>query len=256
MASTRFIPTFLLKGVDPNKLLADYQAGVFSRPITPKAPITISQNTTVLARSYGATNQSPIFSIKDRNNNSVVFATTNHTGYELFTKNGGELPVGGRCDFCKEDFTNVSMGYPLAYQERDILTRDEQNIGHYRIFYTFWIEPGCCSFECSLAELRKMTARPADDRDVTYRDAEIWLKYLFRLTYPNAGLLLPAQDPKLLKSNGGSLTKEEWKDNRHVYTRTDRVLLIPVKVEYIRSNLIQQPVTIDIVNMVEVGSTP
>jgi hypothetical protein len=246
--TTRVTPTFLLKGVDPDKLLADYQAGFFSRPIKVKAKIIIAQNTTILAPTYGTTNDAPIFSMKDRNNCSVVVATTGHSDYEVFTRTGGNLPVGGRCDHCKEDFTHTSMGYPVGYQEQTVLTNDTQDPkqARYRVLYVFWVERCFCSFECALGYLRLFLPRPAEYRDTIIRNSEQLLKMLYKLTYPTAPPLRFAQDPSLLASNRGSLTREEWENFRHVYIRTDRVLMIPAKIEYVQQNFLNPVVAIDL----------
>lgn len=238
--ATRVTPTFLLRGVDPNKLLLDYQSGFFSRPIGQKQKIKIAQNTAILAPTYGSTNYSPVFCIKDKNNCSVIIATTSHSDFEVFTKTGGQLPTGGRCDFCKDDFKDVAIGYPLGYQELTVLTNYDKDVSksRYRILYTFWVEGKFCSFECSLGYIRLILSRPADQRDTTLRDSERMLKMLYKLMYPTAGPLRPAQDPRLLKTNSGSLSKDEWQDTRHIYIRTDRILMIPAKVEYIQQNFL------------------
>jgi hypothetical protein len=245
--STRITPTFLLKGLDPNKLLADYQSGFFSRKPVTKSKIKIAQNTAILAPIYGATNHSPIFCVKDRNNCSIVIATTGHSDFEVFTRTGGSLSTGGRCDFCKEDFPHTSLGYPVGYQELTVLTNDDPDPrnAHYRILYTFWVEGEFCSFECALGYVRLILARPSDYRDTTIRDSEKMLKFLYKLTFPTAGPLRPAQDPRLLRANRGSLTKEEWKDSRHVYVRTDRILMIPAKIEYVQQNFLNPVMSID-----------
>lgn len=241
--TTRVTPTFLLKGVDPNKLFNDYQAGFFSRVPRNKSRIEISQNTAILAPKYGTTNHDPIFCVKDRNNCSVIVATTGHEDFSVFTTSGGTLPVGGRCMHCLEDFTTVAVGIPVGYREVTVLTNAETNIknAHYRILYTFWVERRFCSFECALSFIQTMLARPAAYRDTTIRDSERMLKLMYRLMHPNAGPLRPAQDPALL----GALSKEQWKDPRHVYVRTDRILMIPAKVEYIQQNFLSPVVAID-----------
>jgi hypothetical protein len=243
--TTRVSPAFLLKGLDPIKLLSDYQAGFFSRQITNKSTIKISQNKTILAPTYGNTNHSPVFCVKDRNNCSILIATTGHENYEVFTSTGGGLPLGGRCDFCKEDFDHTAMGYPLGYQEITALTTDDSGNHRYRILYTFWVEGEFCSFECALGWIQSILSRPADFRDTTLRDSGSMLLFLHKLMYPNSGPLRPSQDPKLLRSRKGSLTKEEWKDYHHVYIRTDRVLMIPAKVEYVQQNFLNPVMAID-----------
>lgn len=253
--ATRVIPTFLLRGLDPNKILSDYQSGYFSRPISAKTKITISQNATILAPTYGSTNQSPIFSIKDRNNSSVVIATTGHSNFEVFTSNGGKLPVGGKCGCCSEDFTHVSVGYPIAYQETTVLMNDDPDPkkAHYRVIYSFYVEDSFCDFECALYYVRKFVSRPADQRDTTLRDSERLLKLLYKLMYPTAPPLRSAQNPRLLISHGGSLTREQWKDVRHIYIATDRILMIPTKREFIQQNLTNPAAPIDIIRDMSVA---
>lgn len=237
--ATRITPTFLLKGVDIHRLIADYQAGAFNRPWTYKKKIKLSQTSTSLAPKYGVSNRDPIFSIKDKHNSNVVFATSGHNDFEVFTRTGGNLPIGGRCCLCGDDFDQTALGYPIGYQEQLILPNNQEDPlkARYRIMYVFWVEGRFCSFECALGYIRLILARPADFRDPTLKESERLLKLLFSLTYPdNKTPLRPAQDPRLLQSNGGSLTKDQWQDTRHVYIRTDRVVLIPAKVEYLQQN--------------------
>jgi len=238
--ATRVTPTFLLKGLDPNKLFLDYQAGLFSRTPLLKSKITIAQNTTILAPKYGVSNKAPVFCIKDRNNCSIVIATSNHSDFQVFTETGGQLPTGGRCRHCLEDFSGIAVGYPVGYQEITVLTNTD-NDPRYRVLYSFWVEGKFCTFECALGYIQMVLARPADYRDTTIRDSERMLKIMYKLTYPTAGPLRPAQDPSLL----GALTKEEWSDRRHIYIRSDRILMIPAKVEYIQQNFLNPVVSID-----------
>jgi hypothetical protein len=234
--STRITPTFLLKGVDPEKVKADYRAGFFSRPSKIKNTIKIANATAILAPTYGNTNRDGVFSVKDRNNSTVVIATTGHQGFVSYNKTGS-VQKGGRCEFCRIDFQDVAIGYPISYQEMTVLTNSGTEEAKYRVLYNFWTEGCFCTFECALGYVRNILSRPADYRDTTVRDSERMLKLLYMLSYPQSGVLRPAQDPRLLIENGGSLTREEWGDNRHVYVRSDRVLMVPAKVEYVQTKL-------------------
>lgn len=218
-------PTFLLKGLDYKRLLADYNSGFFSRVPIKKEKIKSSKTNLVLAQEYGTSNYDPMFSVKDKYNGNVVVATIGNTDFEIFTKSGGKLSTGGRCDFCKEDIIGTPIGIPVGYQESTILTEDGGNY-YYRVTYTFWVERRNCDFECALAYAK---------RDSSLRDSERLLKMMHRFMHPKEKTLVPAQDPGLLLSNGGPLTKEQWKEEKHEYIRTDRVLVIPAKSEYIRN---------------------
>lgn len=231
--NTRITPTFLLKGINPHKLLADYKAGLFSTLSENNSKIIISNNNAILAPVYGTSNRDPIFTVKDKNNNSVVIATTGHENYEIFMAGNGEsFPDGGRCDFCKDDFTHKSVGYPVAYRENKLLISD--NLPHYRTIYTFWCDGTLCSFECTLGEIRKSQCRPTEFRDTMSKDSESMLHNLYKLMHPKKGILLAAKEPKLRKIKGGSLSEEEWKSRKHIYVKTDRIIMLPVKIEYLQ----------------------
>jgi hypothetical protein len=241
--STRIVPTFLLKGLDVQKVFADYNSGSYSQPRGAKAKITLAQNSTVLAPTYGNSNHDPIFSLKDRNNCNVVVATSGHENFKVFTTTGGDLVKGGRCDHCKKDFEHTAVGYPLGYQERTVLTSPDDSLdsGVYRVLYVFWVTGTFCTFECALGYVNVYTER---SKTPMLKDSAGMLRLLYRLTYPDAGPLRPAQDPALLIVNRGSMTQEEWENPRHIYNRTDRVLMIPAKVEYLRQNFAHPAVAI------------
>lgn len=235
--TTRITPTFLLKGITPSKLIADYQAGFFFKPPKDKSQIKISKTASILAPTYGTSNKDAIFSVKDRNNSNIIIATTGHTNFEVFTRTGGLLPEGGRCERCGDTFKETAVGYPVGHQELTVLT-GEGNNARYKVIYTFWTEGTFDTCECALGYCQALLSRPADYRDTTIRDSERLLRLLCKLWYPDSGVLQPSQDPRLLKSNGGSLSREEWEDKRHVYKRTDRILMIPAKAEYVRQNFV------------------
>lgn len=235
--ATKINPTFLIKGIDPYQAFAKYKAGAANRPVVRKGKLRVVQSAPMLAEKYGATNESAIFTVKDRNNNSVVIATSDHADYEVFTSSGGMLPAGGRCRTCQEQFTTVGIGYPVAFQEHRILT-NVNGPAQYSNLYTFWVEDKFCSFECALHYVRFMLARPNNQRDPILQSSECWLIMLYRLMHPGAPTLRPAPDPKLLQ---GTLTREQWADRRHVYKQTERIVMIPAKREYMQQ-VINRPI--------------
>lgn len=242
--TTRINPTFLLKGVDPNKLLEAYQAGFFNRPIPVKAKIVMPRNTAILVPVYGTSNHEGVFCFKDKNNTSVIIATTGQENFQIYTKCGGMLVEGGRCDFCKKDFTNTVVGYPIAYKESTILvSKDNDYI--YKNIYTFWVDGELCSFECALAKLRGLLSKQPDYQNNLIKDSESLLKMLYKLMHPDAEDLRASQCSRLLKENKGSLTREEWVDTKHLYINTNRVLLVPAKLEYMQEILPNSVKTID-----------
>ncbi len=233
--TTKYVPTFLLKGIDPIELSKLYDSGEFVKA-SHKSNIKISQNINILAPKYGLNNTDSMYCIKDKNNCNIVIATCNHASFETFTKSGGLLEEGGRCMRCTRDIKGIPVAYPIAYKESTVLTD-----GVYKVLYTFWTEGRFCDFECTLSYVQAILYKPAIYRDTTIRDSEKMLKFLYKLTYPDSGPLRPAPDPILMDT----LTDDEWKNESHVYIRTDRILLIPAKVEYVQQNFKSPVIAID-----------
>ena len=226
-------PTFLLKGVDPAKIIRDYNNGLYSRPPVAKSKIKLASARPTMAPQYGSNNRESIYAIRDKYNTNNIFVTSGHKDCEVYTKNGCKLPQGGFCPSCEKHYTHESVGYPIAMQENNIMCPVE-NV--YKLTYVFWVEGAFCRFECALGFLRKNFSRYTNYQDQSTRDSEELLKFLYKLMYPNGPRLRPSQDVRLLERNGGSLNDDEWNDNSHVYVKTDRVLLLPMKSEYLQQN--------------------
>jgi hypothetical protein len=199
----------------------------------PSTKFPLSNNKTILAPNLGSSSCDPIHQFKDKNNNSIIIAGTGHTNLEVFTSSGGSLPLGGRCDTCKRDFEHQAIGYPVHYQENLLLVGDAKN-GKYEVLYSFWLDGEFCRFECCLYHINRLLQRPVNHRDNSIRNSEYLLKFLYKLMYPSASPLREAPPPGLLKHNKGPLELEKWEDEKHIYTKNDRILLIPVKVEYLQ----------------------
>jgi hypothetical protein len=226
---------FLLKGIDPNKLLNDYKNGKISVAFENIKKFPLASNNKLIVPVYGISDNDPIFSIKDRNNNSAVIATTGYDDYELFMADGECPSMGGRCDFCKQDFNHRNLGYPVAHEEYTLLINHD--IPHYKIHYIFWMYGETCSLECSLSKIRENQFRHSEYKENLTKNSEYMLHKLFKLMYPNSGILRPAQNPKLLKINKGSLTEEEWQNPKFLYKSTDRILMLPIKMEYLQKSI-------------------
>ena len=246
--ATAVLPSFLLRGLEPYAILAEYQAGAFNRPIPTKMPLSVTPETNILAPSYGGDASHPIFAIKDRNGQNIILATTGHADYQSYEKS--QVRTGGRCECCLQDFTGIPVGYPVQWREEQVLYHQGKavtvtegeipNIGTYVIFYSFWTEGCFHSYQCALYYIWNMLS---PNKGVSTADAERGLKRIYSLQYPEETTLLPAKDPRLLRSNGGSLSMEAWEDKRDTFRPTDRVWAIPAKREYVQ-NYITPPLGI------------
>jgi hypothetical protein len=222
-------PTIYLKSINLKKTISLYQQSKF--PDNKKEKITKKNNKSIISRKLGDDTSFGIFMIKNKNGNEVVIATSSHKFFEEFN-NKQEIKKGGRCETCLLDFETERIGYPVKYEEEKFLIQGE--IPHYRIYYFFWIEGCFCSYECCLYFIRNVLSKPCDSRDTILRESERMLKLLFKLLFGENKILEPCKDPRLLDSNGGCLPLNEWRNKIYVYLRSDRIIIIPAKVEYLQ----------------------
>lgn len=239
--STKQNPTFILKGIDPNEVMTAYVNGYFTNDLPPIGKINVIENTDLVAPIYGSSSADPIYSMKDRHNNDVVFATTGHTQFDYYINNLGKTPMGGRCDACKRDFTTKVVGYPIKLEVKHVLINNpEDENDYYRTIYIFWVDGVHCRDECALFRIRELNKKPYSCRDPNLRDSENLLNMLHRLKTRGTEEL-KCNDPALLKSRSGSLTDEQWENKNVSYENCYRVHLIPVKREFIQ-HLFNQPI--------------
>ncbi len=201
-------PTFLLKNIVPNDVYSKYKKGYFNRPIPAKSKIKIIkpqiQNSTM--------NENQVKSVEVSGKEFV----------EIFTRNGYKPLMGGRCTYCKRDFETEQIGYPIAYETKHF---DEP-------VHVFWVEDCFDSYQCCLGYLSLVNH--GNIKDSLMVDAEIMLKFMYQLSFKNALPLIKAKDPKLLISNGGSMSYEDWSNPNINYIRTNAVIKIPAQVLYVK----------------------
>lgn len=237
--SKRITPTFLLRGVDPNKVLRDYQNGKYTQHVPISAKVKLSDLSSIIAPTYGADRNSGIYSYKDKNNVTMTIATSNHKAYEIYNSDGGEVSVGGRCRYCLKDFTHRSVGIPIKMEKVNVFIKDENdNVVEVNPIYKFWVEDlTCCSYRHALGLIRANLSQPVFHRDSQYNKSEEYLKLMYRLETEKVEPLRCPNDPRLSKNCGGSMDDEEFEDERYEYLRTNTTVIIPAKVEYIRHSV-------------------
>jgi hypothetical protein len=228
-------PSFLLRGVDPAKVIADYKAGIYVKLIPPKSKGVIAEVKPLVAPTYGANGTAPVYSFQDHSNSTVVIATSNHAAYEIYNRTG-EMPMGGRCARCRRDFTHRAMGVPIAMAEKLYTVKDGDNFSTQKC-YIFWVTDIVCNFRCMLGEAQRLNSMPSDRRSIIHANSEQMTRFLFSLSYPNAGRLEASIDPSLLKENGGTVEQDPTDLNqRYIYVPIPLAILAPAKTQFIRTN--------------------
>lgn len=197
-----------LPSIDPKEVFDLLNKGFFDRSvenIENKAKIPLTNAESKVNKTYSSDPNELIYT-----DNNLIIATI------------GNKNQNPRCDFCKCDFDTQVFGVPKQYSRESFL--DEDNINHLRHF--FLISGEFCSLECVYAYMNKNSLK-----------TELLL-ILHKLMFPDK-VLIPSNDPRLLLTNAGSLTFEEWKSKKYVYhtTGSDRsfVHFINAREERIRS---------------------
>lgn len=218
-------PTFLLRKVDPHKVFEDYKAGKFSRYVLPEKKVEVSIIATAVQSPMGTSQEDDIFAFRLRNNTVQTVATTNQNQYVLYSTNGYEMPVGGQCDWCDDEFTEQSIGIPVRSAE--IIDATGKKTAYY-------MENCFCSYECAFAAFKRLCGVNYRSRDPIYMNSESLLRHLYNLSYPDGPVLREAPDYGLRKrrNRGGPLDREEFNSKKHTYVRMPNVILAPIKVQY------------------------
>jgi len=206
MTTKSIQPSFLLKYIQPSDLVKKYKSGYFNRPIPTKAKIVLDTVRTT-TRQSGAT--------------LIQFIKSNQTQVDHYVKNHSPLK-GGRCDYCKQDFSTEVIGYPISYECQPALIDERYHMNH-----LFWVEGCHCSYSCCLAFIKHFNIH----QDFILHDVEILLRFLYKLDCNTNDNLLPANDFRLLHN---PLTPEEWRQKQTQYTRTNHVTKIPGQVTYMK----------------------
>jgi len=222
-------PTIYLRGINFKNYIQKYLKDEFDIS-PPKTRITKQGMNEIIDKNVGKDHYSGMFKIKDTNGNDIIIATTSNIEFQSFLKHNKFEKKIRRCERCLTDFNQHPIGYPLSMKECTFLTEEKK----FRIVTTFWVEGCFCSYECCLSFVRLLMAKDHSFRDTNVRDSESMLKYMFKLIFGEDKYLLPCKDPRLLISNGGSLTKEDWSNSHHIYYQSERIITIPAKVEYIQ----------------------
>lgn len=194
-------PVFLLRGVDHSKVLEKLESGFFN-------DISISdiKGSTVTEKQTSNPNQ---VYFKDKNGNLIILVYSN---------------VNQKCcDWCRRNITSdmepVGIPVKVTYKQSS------------RTYDT----DGCfCTFQCAYAQLKQHNKLTSTKRDSLYESSSVLLHNLFHQFYPNKELVA-ANDWRLLDSNGGCLTPEEFFDESFVYKRNSNTIIREIKVEYLKT---------------------
>ena len=107
-------PTFLLRGIDPVKVLNDYLEGKFIDKVIDNDKIKAISSSIILAPQHGSTYESETYVYRDKTNTQQLIATTNHAQYSIVkASDGTELAIEGLCMWCRCEIKTPPVGIPV-----------------------------------------------------------------------------------------------------------------------------------------------
>ncbi len=210
-------PTLCLKGVNPESVKEAYLARKFASAVLPATKL-------VVKASFVPTTPGDHIVFRDRNNRVHTIHLTNDAkvcGSSLYKR---------RCRWCMRDIVRNEM--PVVYG----MARNDSRV-HAEQGFSFLGEWAVCSFECNLSYLRHFGyGLGAKAREANQVAGETALHTLFELMYPDEKLD-EAPPFRLVVTNGGTMSEEEFHNCKHVYEPSPIITYTPVHQQFMSTNL-------------------
>jgi len=264
--STKPELSFILVGINPEKILEIYEKGFFFRSLetakNEKQLFEKKSNKPNIKKLFNTTADDGIFTQNDHTNASFTIYCTNQKNYACF-KETGELnkETNLRCVYCLQDIKDRDKAVHIPYkcEEKSLAYRDsngiERIIPHY-IFEVF--EEATCDFREAVKWIQNKNLPAANIRDFNYNKSRLLLSKMFEICYPDNSLIdclhwdrykssdseeeqrnktvnakiIPSPDKGLLEENGGTLSRREFNDPKYTYIPLGCVIRLPVKKIY------------------------
>lgn len=218
-----FKPSFLLKRVDPQKVIQAYNDGAYRSISLPSLQSERIVMETMTAPTI--TGVSKIF--RDKHNAVVLIHSTNNEAIK-------KLPMyKPRCFWCMQDLsTDPTKHVPIPTYMTTM-----NNVIYFETDAGGGGGGCCCSFECALAFVRNFNHNRYSNciRGYANESKEMYLNILYKLCHPDKPPLRPAPDFRLLQTNGGTMTVDEFLHNKTQLVPMPNVIINSTTMKYIVS---------------------
>ena len=217
-------PIFVLKGINPKTLQKNYFEGKYVDLQVPESRINISNVFYLNTPTFGCSPEDSRYQFKGQNNVSMVILTTNTRDYAFYKEKKLYECKLRRCPWCITDYESEPIRVPVQMETFKLKNGKTQLI--------FW-DTGicCCSFGCAIAwAKRESILSPC------YQRSPHLLSVLFQTMYPKQQLI---ETPpfNILDVHGGPLTKEDYTKYIYKYERTNNLVFLPAKEEYLQQSV-------------------
>jgi hypothetical protein len=233
---TNMVPTFLLKGINPNEFFDKYKSGYFQNLTFPESKVEIPKNTPEIFDNIGSNYYSQMYEYTNHMNSRQRIYTTNHCNFITFATNNKNTTENNTklkyyelnsnpqpCVWCRKPIKKRELGIP-----HQISYRPKTN--------TYVIHTGrdVCSFNCMITFVRRKANNPFIYQSPYYIHSESIVHTWFNLCHPDK-ILREAPEWDLHEINGGPLSDKDFFNDKYIYQPLPNIITLPCKEEYFRS---------------------
>jgi hypothetical protein len=207
--------TIILTWINPDEILRDYLSGKFDNIQTPTERV----HTSIVRASneiYDGDYTKKRFNIRSQHGSNIVVIAWSSIIYAM----ENEVP----CGYCRKTLQpgfhdGVVMNIRSVEKAIKLEPRGYTHVSEKQVE----IDHPHCNMNCTLASVLK---NPTDYP----RDAARNIRYYHRLCFPNAGVLEPSDDYRLLDTNGGPLTHTEYINGKNCrYREVHGITRLPTR---------------------------
>ncbi len=212
-------PVITLPGVNVADVAKKYHNGHYERILLScTGGQQVVNNTNQVTRLiHGGEVGDSGFSYTKRNGVEVTYLTVNQDLYEGLEPAARTRPLN--CDWCRWPLQDQYTGNPIKLN----VSYDANG----KVIYTFICDgrSAYCDEACGLAYF-KHTNVGENRFDIMRHQTESLIHSLWMLRHPEGPALEPALDYHLLSSNGGPMSREQYKDGKKTYTRDTTSIIV------------------------------
>jgi hypothetical protein len=185
-------PTFVLPGIKAEDVIRKYSKGYYQDLRLTKIKNPNSRCRSSPPLKCGVNLDEDVFTVRSKSGIRQVIVSTNC--------DSGEIT---RCEWCRLLFDGEIVNLEVFYQPPGYGGKS-----------AMWLDGNFCDDRCSYAF--------ADSKDknssaINYRVSITNLKLKYSLKYPDRPVLKKAPNYRLLKENGGPLSREQFRDSDYEY---------------------------------------
>lgn len=236
-------PTFLLKGLDYVSVEEEYRRGRYRDYDISDIPYIGVNINSLVSDIYGSDPSNGIYTFRDAYNTEVTICTTGHNDHIRYLNDNNNIINTkttdsdededdvdmNRCEWCRAKIRTEMVARTITDREEFVISKPNNTITSYVVYYG---EGRFCDFECQHGYFIRMGTTGWKSRSSIYDESEVLTKELFWRMYPDKPFPEAAQDYRLLKRNGGTLTQARYKDKSHHYIPVLGVDVAPVRRHY------------------------